>query len=104
MSYRSGGQRRASGLRSAAGAALVVLGVLIAVGVGALMIASLSTRRSMRPPSVTAPCPQALLGPSVQTPGESIACFGRASSGSSIDGRGSGDDSPAAACGVAVGC
>jgi hypothetical protein len=52
MSYRSGGQRRASGLRSAAGAALVVLGVLIAVGVGGLMITSLSARRSMRPPSV----------------------------------------------------
>jgi hypothetical protein len=78
--------RSASGLRSAAGAALAALGVLVAVGVGALMIVSLSARRAVRPPSVIASCPQTLFGPWVRTPGaQSIARFGQAPAGSSID-------------------
>jgi hypothetical protein len=46
MPTSHGVQRPASRLRSAAGAALVTLGVLIAVGVSALMIMSLSARRA----------------------------------------------------------
>jgi hypothetical protein len=48
MSKRRGIRRPASRLRSAAGAALAMLGVLIAVGVGALMITAMSASRAMR--------------------------------------------------------
>jgi hypothetical protein len=62
MSTSDGIQRPASRLRSTARAALATLGVLIAVGVGALMITSMSTRRAMRPPSFTAPCAETCSG------------------------------------------
>jgi hypothetical protein len=55
MSTSQGIQRPASGWRSAAGAALAALGVLVAVGVGALMITSMSASRPVRSPSLSAP-------------------------------------------------
>ena len=55
-------ERPASRLRSIAGAALTTLGVLIAVGVGALFITSMSASRAMRPPSFTAPCSETCSG------------------------------------------
>ena len=55
MSTSQGVQRPASRLRSVAGAALATLGVLIAVGVGALMITSMSASRAVRSPSLSAP-------------------------------------------------
>lgn len=67
MSKRRGIRRPASRLRSAAGAALAMLGVLIAVGVGALMITSMSASRAMRPPSFAAPCAETDSGLWVQT-------------------------------------
>ena len=62
MSTSLGIRRPASRLRSAAGAVLAALGVLIAVGVGALMITSMSASRAMRPPSFAAPCPETCSG------------------------------------------
>ena len=62
MSTSRGIERSASRLRSIAGAALTALGVLIAVGVGALMITSMSASRAIRPPSFTAPCPETCSG------------------------------------------
>ena len=51
-----------SRLRSIAGAVLATLGVLIAVGIGALFITSLTVRRAVRPPSITAPSSETCSG------------------------------------------
>jgi hypothetical protein len=67
MSTSRGVQRPASRLRSAAGTALVALALLIAVGVSALMITSLSARRAVRSPSFSAPRLQTCSGHGVQT-------------------------------------
>ena len=55
MSRSQGVERPASRLRSAAGAVLAALGVLVAVGVGTPMITSLSASRAVRSPSFNAP-------------------------------------------------
>ena len=55
-------QRPESRLRSAAGAALATLGVLIAVGISALFITSMNVSRAVRPSSVTAPSSETCSG------------------------------------------
>jgi hypothetical protein len=54
-------QHPGSRSRSAAGAALATLGVLIAVGIGALFIMSMSVSRAVRPPGF-APCSETSSG------------------------------------------
>jgi hypothetical protein len=62
MSTIQGIQRWASRSRRVVGAALATLGVLVALGVGALMITSVRANRTLRPSRYGTPCLEACPG------------------------------------------